>query len=65
MALLLGCATAPSRPVCIPPVPYSAETQGQAEAELAELERAGQAPVIRRFIEDYGDLRARNRAACA
>lgn len=65
MALLAGCATAPSRPVCIPVVPYTAETQRQAAAELEALERENRAPVVRRFVEDYGELRARNRAACA
>ena len=64
MALASGCATAPSRPVCIPVVPYDRDILRQADAEIAALEAANQAPVTRRMIEDYGDLRARNRAAC-
>ncbi len=64
MVLLAGCATAPSEPVCIPVVPYSAETQRQAAEEIDGLAKEGRAPVLRRFTEDYGELRARNRAAC-
>lgn len=64
MALLIGCAPGASKPVCIPVVPYSAETQRQAAEEMAELAQEGRAPVLRRFTEDYGELRARNRAAC-
>jgi hypothetical protein len=64
MALLTGCATAASRPVCIPVVPYSTMTQRGAAEEMASLEQEGRAPIVRRFVEDYGELRARNRAAC-
>lgn len=63
-ALLTACATAPTKPVCIPVVPYSRETQNQAADELETLERENRAPTLRRFAEDYGELRARNRAAC-
>ncbi len=62
--ILAGCASGASRPVCIPVVPYSRDVQRQAAEELAALEQANQAPVTRRMIEDYGELRARNRAAC-
>lgn len=64
MALLSGCGQAISKPPCIPVIPYSRETQNQAADELEALERAGEAPTVRRFVGDYGELRARNRAAC-
>jgi hypothetical protein len=38
--------------------------QATAADEMAALERDGRAPTLRRWIEDYGDLRARARAAC-
>jgi hypothetical protein len=53
-ALLAGCATAPSDPLRHRLVPYSAEVQEQAAAEM----EGGACPVLARFAEDYGELRA-------
>ena len=58
-ALLGGCATGGSSGGCQPLVSYSAEAQLSAADALR-----GAAPVLRGMIEDYGDLRARVRAAC-
>lgn len=60
MALLAGCATAPSDPLCPRLVPYPAEVQRQAADEIA----SGLAPVLSRFAEDYGELRAAVRGVC-
>jgi len=63
-ALLGGCATGGSdvRPaMCGWVVAYAPALQAQAAAELAALEPAS---AIARLVEDYGELRARIRAAC-
>lgn len=61
-ALLAGCATAPSSgPFCPELVPYSHAAQRAAAAELDALPPSA---MLRRMIDDYGDLRARIRAAC-
>ena len=63
-ALLSGCATGGSdvRPaMCGWLVPYTPAFQTRAAAELAALEPAS---AIARLVEDYGELRARIRAAC-
>jgi hypothetical protein len=41
-------------------VEYDRATQARAADEI----EAGRAPTLARFSEDYGDLRARLRAAC-
>lgn len=56
-ALLAGCATAVSDPV-VRLAPYTAAEQAEAAAALPTLP-----PVIRRMIDDYGQLRAELRAA--
>ncbi len=61
MALSAGCATAISEPVCLAVVPYSRADQARAADELAALPADA---VLRRFVEDYGELRARVRAVC-
>lgn len=60
-ALLAGCATTISDPVCPPLAVYPPAVQDRAADELAALP-AGAA--LARLIEDYGELRARLRAAC-
>ena len=56
-ALLTGCAEATSSvPVTL--VRYTAEEQRQAADALP-----GAAPILRRMIEDYGELRVQVRAA--
>jgi hypothetical protein len=61
MALLTACAPAGSEPVCFAVVPYVAQSQRQAAAEMAALPNGA---VLARMIDDYGDLRARIRGAC-
>ena len=61
MALLTACAPAGSEPACFALVPYDAQSQRQAAAELAALPDGS---VLARMIDDYGDLRARIRGAC-
>ena len=61
MALLTACAPAGSEPVCFALVPYDAQTQRQAAAELAAQPDGS---VLVRMIDDHGDLRARIRGAC-
>ncbi len=61
MVLNAGCATAPSDPVCLRVVPYSAADQAAVADELAVLPASA---VLRRFVDDYGALRARARAVC-
>lgn len=56
-ALLTGCGAATSSvPVTL--ARYTAEEQRQAADALP-----GAAPILRRMIEDYGELRAQVRAA--
>lgn len=57
--LLSGCAAGGSS--CVPLVPYDATTQRKALDELSLLPRDA---VLPRFVEDYGELRARLRAMC-
>lgn len=64
MGLAACTAPTPVRPVCIQVIRYSPETQAAAAAEMEALAAENHAPTLRRFVEDYGDLRARNRAAC-
>jgi hypothetical protein len=60
--LLAACTTAGSdRPVCEALVIYDRQTQARAAAEISALP-AGAA--LLRLIEDYGEMRARLRAAC-
>ena len=61
MALLTACAPAGSKPACLALVPYDAQTQRQAAAEMAAQPDGS---VLARMIDDYGDLRARIRGAC-
>ncbi len=61
MALLSACAAGGSDRPCFALVPYSAEIQRQAAAELAALPRDA---ALARMIDDYGELRARIRGAC-
>ena len=61
MALLTACAPAGSEPVCLALVPYDRQTQQRAAEERAALPNGA---VLARMIDDYGDLRARIRAAC-
>ena len=61
MALLSACAPAGSEPACLALVPYDAQSQRQAAAELTALPNGS---VLARMIDDYGDLRARIRGAC-
>ena len=63
-ALLSGCATGGSdvRPaMCGWVVAYAPALQARAAAEFAALDPAS---AIARLVEDYGELRARIRAAC-
>ncbi len=60
--LLAGCAAAGSDgPFCPALVPYPPELQQRAADEVAALPPNS---VLARLIEDYGELRARIRAAC-
>lgn len=59
-ALLTGCQRAGSDTLCHSLLRYPPEVQAQALAEI----RAGQAPTLSRFADDYGELRARIRANC-
>jgi hypothetical protein len=59
--LVVGCATGGSSGACPALVPYGAATQQRI---LAELDRLPAEAVLPRLIEDYGNLRARIRAAC-
>jgi len=60
--LLAACTTAGSdRPVCDALVIYDRPTQARAAAELSALVEGA---ALLRLIEDYGELRARVRAAC-
>ncbi len=61
MALLAGCATAVSEPYCPTLAPYPPPLQARA---ADELDRLPPDAALRRLIEDYGELRARLRAAC-
>lgn len=61
-ALLAGCATAGSRQFCPSLAEYDAELQRRAAEEMDKLPRDS---ATGRLIEDYGDLRARIRAACS
>jgi hypothetical protein len=61
MALLSACAPVGSEPTCFALVPYDAQSQRQAAAELAAQPDGS---VLARMIDDYGDLRARIRGAC-
>ena len=61
MALLSACGPGGSDRPCFALVPYSAETQSRAAAELAALPRDA---ALVRMIDDYGELRARIRGAC-
>jgi len=58
--LLTGCGAGISDSLCHNVVRYPPDIQQQAEAEI----RSGQAPILSRFVEDYGELRARIRANC-
>ena len=63
-ALVSGCATGGSdvRPaMCGWVVPYAPALQAQAAAELDALPPGA---ALARLVEDYGELRARIRAAC-
>lgn len=63
MALLSGCGAASSdvRPaMCDWLVIYSRDVQTRAAEELMRCD----APMIARMMDDYGELRARIRAAC-
>lgn len=63
MALLSGCGAVSSdiRPaVCDWLVVYPRDVQAKAAEELARCD----APIVLRMIDDYGELRARIRAAC-
>ncbi len=62
MALNAGCATAPSDPACLAVVPYSRADQARAADELAALPADA---VLRRFVADYGELRAQIRGVCS
>jgi len=62
MALLSACAPAGSEPACFALVPYSPAMQAQAAEDLAALPAGA---MLARMIDDYGDLRARIRGACA
>ena len=57
--LVSACATGSSS--CIAVVPYDRATQ---LAALAELDGLPPNSILARFVEDYGDLRARLRAIC-
>lgn len=61
-ALLAACAMARSEPDCLAVVPYDRASQARALAELNALPADAE---LRRYAEDYGDLRARARAWCA
>lgn len=62
-ALLTGCATAVSDgPVCPALAQYPPEVQRQAATEINALPPDA---ALVRMIEDYGELRARLRAACS
>lgn len=61
-ALLAACAPVASEPVCFALVPYDGQTQRHAAEALAALPDGS---VLVRMIDDYGDLRARIRGACA
>lgn len=61
MALLLtACATAPSKPVLPQIVDYSAASQERAAEEYDALPEGAE---LRRYVDDYGVLRAEIRAA--
>ena len=56
-ALLTGCATGRSDQVPVQLVRYTTAEQREAADALP-----GAAPILRRMIEDYGELRAQVRA---
>ena len=58
-ALVTACSGVCSDPVRHSLVPYPPEVQAAADAEMA----GGSCPVLSRFADDYGELRARIRAA--
>ena len=58
MVSLSGCGAVTSKLACPALVPYSAETE---RAAADEIER-GTAPILARFADDYGKLRAECRA---
>jgi hypothetical protein len=77
--LLTGCTTGLFSPtpattvtvrVCPPLIAYSMEEQATASVELDVLENAlkdvleGQPSMLRRFMDGYGNLRARLKSAC-
>lgn len=59
--VFLGACSGGSQFVCPALVPYSPAVQNAAAVELNSLPRES---VIAKMIDDYGDLRARIRAAC-
>jgi hypothetical protein len=61
--LLAGCAEDVTVPVavCPEPVVYSEKEQRDAAAELRALGAENRAPTLRRWIVDYGQLRAKVR----
>lgn len=64
-ALLTGCGTVSSEPrpaMCDWLVAYSPSIQQRAATELDALPPAS---ALRVLVDDYGELRARIRAACA
>ena len=59
--VFLGACSNGARLSCPALAPYSPAVQNMAAVELNSLPRES---VIAKMIEDYGDLRARIRAAC-
>jgi len=59
IALLTGCESTASSPVCPVPKEYSAKEQDTAADELAALPKGS---VIAKMIAQYGVLRAQARA---
>lgn len=59
--VFLGACGGGARLACPALAPYSPAVQNMAAVELNSLPRES---VIAKMIEDYGDLRARIRAAC-
>ena len=60
-APIAACGMAGSKPACLAVVPYDQASQGRARAELHALAPDAE---LRRYVEDYGELRARARAWC-
>lgn len=63
LLVLSGCAEDITVPVavCPEPVVYSEKEQRDAAAELRALAAENRAPTLRRWIVDYGQLRAKVR----